>query len=161
MTSRQSIPLTTRIVSWALDLRGDSFGDERERLRRYEGVVVGANLQLATVPPAAAVLVWAGGRPLVPSLALLMTLFYLPILASAAYLRSRHAEGSPGAPTRRKVLAAVLGTVPLALFVAGCVWPYRSAGAVAGALGGVGAGLLLVVAGRAGGRLRRSSPGGA
>ena len=156
MRTGQSAPLLTRIASWALDLRGDTFGDERERLRRYEAIVLCANLQFATVPVAATVLVWAGGRPLVPPLALLMTLFYLPILVIAVYLRRRHAAGSPGGNTRKTVTAAVLGTVPLVLFTAGCVWPYRSAGAVAAALGGAGAGLLLVLVGR----LRRPGPGG-
>ncbi|MCW2502388.1 MAG: hypothetical protein JWO79_672 [Actinomycetia bacterium] len=156
MTTDRATPLLTRVASWALDLRGDAFGDERERLRRYEGIVLGANLQLGTVPIAAAALVWAGGRPLVPPLALLMVLFYLPVLVSAGYLRSRHAAGSPGRNTRKKVSAALLGTVPLVVFAAGCVWPYRSAGAVAGALGGVAAGLVLVLVGR----LRRPAPGG-
>jgi hypothetical protein len=75
---------------------------------------------------------------------------------SAGYLRSRHAAGSPSRNTRKKVSAALLGTVPLVVFAAGCVWPYRSAGAVAGALGGVAAGLVLVLVGR----LRRPAPGG-
>src|SRR4051812_42561393 len=106
-------PLLTRLAGWALDLRGDTFGDERERLRRYEGIVLAANLQLAGVPIAAAALVWAAGRPAVPVLAPVMALFYAPLLVSAVYLRQRDAERPAGPWTRKRAMAALLGTVPL------------------------------------------------
>ncbi len=55
--------LLDRVVRWNLDLDGDSFGDERERYRWYEGMTTAASLHGLLIPWAAAIMVWPLGRP--------------------------------------------------------------------------------------------------
>ncbi|GAA2621869.1 hypothetical protein [Paractinoplanes durhamensis] len=52
-----------RVVRWNLDLDGDLYGDERERLRWYEGIATAASLQSILIPWSAAVMVWPLGKP--------------------------------------------------------------------------------------------------
>ena len=53
-----------RVVRWSLDSDGDFYGDERERLRWYEGIATAASLQWLAIPWAAVGWCgrWAGRR---------------------------------------------------------------------------------------------------
>ena len=45
-----------RVVRWNLDINGDSYGDERERFRWYEGIAAAFSVQSLLVP-------WAAVQP--------------------------------------------------------------------------------------------------
>src|SRR3712207_9477580 len=95
------VPLLDRIVRWNLDTDGDMYGDERERLRWYEGIATAASLQWIGVPWAAAVLVWVLGRPAVLPLAVVLAVLYLPILLCTVYVRRRRGDTLPRSEERR------------------------------------------------------------
>jgi hypothetical protein len=151
------VALLDRIVRWNLDTDGDMYGDERERLRWYEGIATAASLQWIGVPWAAAVLVWVLGRPAVLPLAVVLAVMYLPMLLCTAYVRRRRVDTLPRTWSPKKLLVSVLGGLPYVLFVIGVAvaWAPPSLArsmAVGSVVGGVlGAGTL-VLAGRRGAR---------
>jgi uncharacterized membrane protein YbaN (DUF454 family) len=133
-----------RVSRWFLS--DDLYGDERERLRWYEGMAVAATIQWIAVPWAAAVLVWVLGRPTVLPLAIVMALMYLPTLLTGGYVRARRVETMAVRWTPKRVALGVLGGLPYLVFLVGALYPYdHSSDTMRGAvLGGViGAGLAV------------------
>ena len=82
--------LLDRVVRWGLDSDGNDFyGDERERLRWYEGIATAASLQWLAIPWAAAVLVWPLGMPSVLPLTVMLVLLVVPMAMCMAYVHRR------------------------------------------------------------------------
>jgi hypothetical protein len=113
--------LLDRVVGWVLDPDGDLYGDERERLRWYEGMATAANLQWIAVPWAAAVLIWVLGRPAALPLSVIMAAMYLPMLVLLAYMHRRRVDTAVRRWTPKTVILSTLGGLPYVLFVLGCV----------------------------------------
>ncbi|MFC6021153.1 hypothetical protein ACFP2T_33890 [Plantactinospora solaniradicis] len=122
-TSR--VTVLDRIADWALDPDGRTYGDERERLRWYEGMATAAMIQWIALPWAAAALVWIGGRPVAPSLVVLMVLLYLPILLCARYVARRRVNPHQVRWTTRTISTALLAGVPYLLFLSGLAHAYQ------------------------------------
>jgi hypothetical protein len=138
-----TISVLDRVVRWSLDLDGDIYGDERERLRWYEGIATAASLQWAAVPSAAAVLVWVLGRPAVVPLIVVLAVLVVPMMLCSAYVRGRRVDTVVRRWNRKRTILSLAFTVPMVVFVFGAMWAYTGAegsawwGAVAGlALGG-------------------------
>ncbi|HLL67794.1 MAG TPA: hypothetical protein VK453_19075 [Micromonosporaceae bacterium] len=111
-----------RIARWTLDSDGDLYGDERERLRWYEGIAFAANLQWIAVPWAAAVLVWTLGRPAVLPLAVVLATMYLPMMLCYGYVQRRRVDTTVRQWTAKRVILMLLGGPPYVLFVFGCMY---------------------------------------
>src|SRR4051812_1841514 len=106
-----------RVVRWNLDFDGDIYGDERERLRWYEGIATAASLQWAALPWAAAILVLALGRSaVVPTLVLLVVLL-LPQVLCTAYVRRRRVDTTPRSWTGKRILISTLGGLPYVIYM--------------------------------------------
>ena len=143
-----------RVVRWNLDLdgTGDIYGDERERLRWYEGIATAASLQWLAIPWAAAVLVWLLGRPSVVPLVVVLAALVVPMALCSAYVRGRRVVTEVHGWSRKRVLFSILGGLPYVVFVVGALLAYSESaarGAVFGAvIGGIGGVLATVVATR-------------
>jgi hypothetical protein len=82
--------LLMRFTDQILDVKGNIYGDEQERLRWYEGITVAASIQWVLVPWVVAVSIWLGGRAVVSYLLAVMVAMYLPQLLTMQYaMRSR------------------------------------------------------------------------
>lgn len=121
-TNAASPPRTTvldRTTNWMLDLDGDMFGDERERIRWYEGITIAAGLQWLAVPWAAAVLVWFVDRAAVVPLGVVLAVGVLPVPLATLHVRRRGVDTAPPTwPLKRSVLT-VLSAAPYPLFIIG------------------------------------------
>lgn len=141
-----------RVVRWALDPDGDSYGDERERLRWYEGIVAAAQVQWIALPWAATALVWILGKPAVLPLAVMMALVYLPIAGCLAYLHRRRVETAVRRWTPKRIALGLMGGAPYVLFMLSAVYAvtgWRSSiarGIAVGALIGVVAAIIGLIA---------------
>ena len=149
------LTLLDRIVRWSLDPGGDLYGDERERLRWYEGIATAASLQWIALPWAAAILVWILGRPTVLPLGVVLAVLYVPMVMCTAYVHRRRVDTTPPSWSAKRIVVTVLSVVPYLLFVLGACYAYRSsdAGLLRGAaigsiVGGVLAGATAVVQSR-------------
>jgi hypothetical protein len=143
-----------RVVRWNLDLDGDGtiYGDERERLRWYEGIATAASLQWLAIPWAAAVLVWVLGRPSVLPLAVVLAALIVPMAVCTAYVRRRRVDTEVHSWNRKRVLLAAGFGLPIVTFVIGAfyayagpassVWRGAIVGAAFGGLLGVAASVL-------------------
>lgn len=159
MTAKTSVSNLTdpgasidQVVGWALDICGDTYGDERERLRWYEGMTAAAQLQLIALPWAATVLVLALGRPAVLPVSVLLGIVYLTALMSLLYVRRRGVETTPARWSRSRIVFAVLGGLPYLLFVFSSIWVFRDPGTkvgstMVGAFVGAGIGLVAAIIG--------------
>jgi len=132
-----------RVVAWNLDLDGDIYGDERERLRWYEGIATAASLQWIAVPWAAAILVWVSGRPVVVPLTVILAVLLVPMAVCTAYVRRRRVDTVVRKWTRKRIVLSVAFIVPLLLFLFGVLWDYGAEsstywGALAGMIIGAG-----------------------
>lgn len=108
----------TRVVNWALDNDGRMYGDEREQVRWYEGIVAASGLQWILVPWTAAVLVWVvGGRPVAVSLSVVLAVFYLPFVLCNWYVARRRVAILIVPWTVKSVGLGQLYLVPFMLFV--------------------------------------------
>lgn len=152
--------LLDRIVRWTLDPDGDLYGDERERLRWYEGIAVAAGLQWLAIPWAAAALVWVIGRSAVLPLAVMVATLYLPILVCAGYVRRRRVETRVHHWTPKRVLLAALSGLPYLLFFLGCLRALQPPGSSAtrgAAIGMLVGGIVGILFARLAARRRRRS----
>jgi hypothetical protein len=96
-------------VRWALDLDGDLYGDERERLRWYEGIAIAATLQWTLVPMALAVMAWIAPREVAPYLWAMALVFVLPMFATSIYVSRNGVEQPRTIPRRYWVVTAATG----------------------------------------------------
>jgi hypothetical protein len=136
-----------RFVRWNLDLDGDLYGDERERLRWYEGTAVSATVQMIALPWAAAILIWPLGRPAVLPLTVLLALLVLAMSLTTLYVHSRRVDTVPRRWSGKRMLLSTLSGLPIVVFVIGvlrAVDPDSSTwqGAVVGAVVGGAIGLV-------------------
>jgi hypothetical protein len=146
--------LLDRVVRWGLDPEGNGgiYGDERERLRWYEGMATAASLQWLTVPWAAALLVWPLGKPSVLPLTVVLVVLVIPMALCAIYVRRRQVDTEVHAWTGKRVLWSVLGALPYVVFVIGSLYvlqPESSTwlGAIVGAVFGGAVGTVFAVVG--------------
>ena len=143
--------LLDRVVRWGLDSDGNDFyGDERERLRWYEGIATAASLQWLAIPWAAAVLVWPLGMPSVLPLTVMLVLLVVPMAMCMAYVHRRRVDTEVHAWTGKRVLWSVLGSLPYVIFVIGALYahdPESSTwlGAIVGAIFGGTVGIVASV----------------
>jgi hypothetical protein len=119
------VTVLDRISNWALDTSGPTYGDERERLRWYEGIATAAMIQWIAMPWAAAVLVWVGGRPVAPALMVMMAVLYLPMLLCSGYVSRRRVNVNNIRWTTRARVNVVLAGVPYLLFILGLARAYQ------------------------------------
>ncbi len=143
-----------RVVRWNLDLDGDGtiYGDERERLRWYEGIATAASLQWLAIPWAAALLVWPLGRPSVLPLAVVLVALVIPMAMCAIYVRRRRVDTEVHAWTAKRVVWGVLGSLPYVVFVIGSLYALQPdsstwLGAIFGAVLGGAIGIVAAVLG--------------
>jgi hypothetical protein len=142
--------LLDRIARWALDIDGDMFGDERERLRWYEGIATAAGLQWIAIPWASAVMVWTVGRSSVLPLAVVMLVLLVPIGMCAAYVKRRSVDTDVKPWDRKRAVVSVLSGLPWLLFGFGAFYAFDDGttnfmpgmvvgGVIGGIVGGIGA----------------------
>jgi hypothetical protein len=145
--------LLDRVVRWNLDLdgSGDIYGDERERLRWYEGIATAASMQWLAIPWAAALLVWPLGKPSVLPLLVVLVALVVPMAICTIYVRRRRVDTEVHAWSRKRVVLHILGNLPYVVFVVGALYAYGGPdssvwrGAVFGAvLGGIGGGIAAI-----------------
>ena len=138
-----------RFVRWILDVDGEIYGDERERLRWYEAIALAASFQWLAVPWALAVTVWFVPRDAVWALLVVLFAFWVPLLLVTAHVH-RHRVRPVTYRGRKAVLVGVLSGLPHLVLGAGLVtdggadldaWPLVG-GLVGGALGLLGYGAL-------------------
>jgi len=144
--------LLDRVVRWGLDPDGDFYGDERERLRWYEGIATAASLQWLAIPWAAAVLVWPLGRSSVLPLTVVLILLIVPMAMCTVYVRRRRVDTEAQAWTGKRIVWGVLGSLPYVVFTIGALYvrePESSTwlGAIVGATFGGGAAIIVTAAG--------------
>jgi hypothetical protein len=151
-----------RVVRWNLDFDGDIYGDERERLRWYEGIATAASLQWIAIPWACALLVLGYGRPVVAPLVVILVVLVVPMAMCTAYVRHRRVDAAVRRWTGKRIVLSTAFTVPLLLFLFASLWAYGKAGSSVwwGAAGGAlfGAGLSAVTPFVRSRRLRRETP---
>ena len=117
--------VVTRMVNWTLDNEGHGFGDERERLRWYEGIVGAAGFQAILVPWAAAVLVWVvQERPVAACLAVVLAAFYAPMGLAQWYVARRKVAVFLVRWTVKSVVLGQLQLVPYMAFAFGALHAY-------------------------------------
>ncbi len=136
-----------RFVRWNLDLDGDLYGDERERLRWYEGTAVANSVQAIALPWAAAILIWPLGRPAVVPLGVLLSLLVLANWLTPVYVSRRRVETMPRHWSAKRTLIATLTGLPVVVFAIGAMraWQPDSSmwqGGVVGAVIGGAVGLV-------------------
>lgn len=113
-----------RLVDYVLDVDGDIYGDERERIRWYEGISLAATFQWLAVPSTMAVLVWFADRSTVPFLVAVLVVFLLPILVIQGYVWRKGVRLRPARTGVKYWLIGVLGSVPYLVFTLGALAAY-------------------------------------
>ncbi|UQU62722.1 hypothetical protein COUCH_27290 [Couchioplanes caeruleus] len=135
-----------RVVRWNLDPGGDLYGDERERLRWYEGMTTAASLHGILLPWAAAVMVWALGRPSVLPLSVMLAALWVPLMTATLYVRRRQVDTTPRTWSAKRIILLLATVTPYAVFVVGAryvtdpddsSWLGSAGGGVVGALLGI------------------------
>lgn len=109
-----------RLVHWVLDVNGDIYGDERERLRWYEAIALAASFQWLAVPWALAVTVWFVPQEAVWALLVVLAAFWFPMLLVSAYVHRRQVR-PVSYRGRKALLVGLLSGLPYLVLVAGLV----------------------------------------
>ncbi|MEU4241444.1 hypothetical protein [Actinoplanes sp. NPDC026619] len=140
--------LFDRVVQWHLDFDGDLYGDERERLRWYEGIATASSLQSMLIPWAAAIMVWPLGKPAVLPLAVVLVLQWVTMLVGTVYVTRRKVDTTPRSWTAKRLTVTVLMAGPFLVFMVGALYVFDPAGDTwrGAAVGGVLGGALSIVA---------------
>jgi hypothetical protein len=99
-------------TDWLLDRRGQLFGDEQERLRRYEGLAVAATVQGVLVPWLAVLALAVWGRPAAPAIILLLVGSVLPTALGAGYATRWRVRSVPDRWSLKEWLLRTAGWVP-------------------------------------------------
>ncbi len=149
-TTASQGPVLRRFVDWMLDMKGDMYGDEQERLRWYEGIAVAASVQWLLVPWALAWGVWQGGRAVVSYLLAVTFLFVLPQGLSTVYVL-RNRVRLPANSNVKYLLLGLASALPYVAIMLGAIRAYDGGfdpdgtrgGIVGGAIGGSLALLLM------------------
>ncbi len=77
------------VARWTLDEGGTIYGDERERLRWYEGIAITTSIQWIVIAWTLAIMSLIADRSTAPYLAVLAAIFYLTMNIAAIYV-ARH-----------------------------------------------------------------------
>lgn len=149
-----------RVVRWNLDLDGtdDIYGDERERLRWYEGIATAASLQWLAIPWASAVAVWVIGRDAVLPLSIVLVALIVPMIICSVYVHRSRVVTDVRAWTRKRILLQAVSGLPYVAFLYGALYAYEApdSSTLNGAIvGGCVGGVLGVVATVVGTRRKR------
>lgn len=135
-----------RVVDWVLDHDGDIYGDERARLRWYEGLAFTASVQWILVLWVLAACAWTAPSSAAPYLWSIAAAFVVPMYLSMIYAARRGVDVTrPSRSRKSKVVQAATG-VPLLVFVVGMTigldrrsgrsWSEMSPALRGGAIGG-------------------------
>ncbi|MFN8075149.1 MAG: hypothetical protein U0Q15_06975 [Kineosporiaceae bacterium] len=109
-----------RIAAWLLDRDGDLYGDERERIRWYEGTVVASSIQGLAVPWALAVGVWAHPDKGTAGVLLAVAIaFYLPLIWTAAWAQRHGVRVFNKTWTSKRLISTIAFVVPYVMFFIG------------------------------------------
>lgn len=106
-------------INWIIDARGDSYGDERERLRYYEAHSAMLTVQTYLLPLVAAAVIAVAGKS---SIAPVLVLTFVPLFLASmglAYLKRQNvslATNTFRKPLRSVVYLLSYMTLPLAIF---------------------------------------------
>jgi hypothetical protein len=142
------VTVLDRFVSWTLDHDGDIYGDERERLRWYEGIAIAATVQWVVVPWAIAIMSWIADRQTAMYLLILAVVFYVPIFLTTAHVVRKHVNTTPLTWTKKRVITTVASGLPFLVMVVGLTRALDEGldpgGVVGGAIGG-GVGLVVAI----------------
>ncbi len=144
-----------RVVRWNLDLDGDGdiYGDERERLRWYEGIATAASLQWLAVPWAAAIVVWPLGKASVVPLTVVLVALVLPMILCTVYVQRSRVVTDVRAWTAKRILLQAAAGLPYVIFCYGAFYSYRGSdsstlwGAIVGGAVGAAGGIVATVIG--------------
>lgn len=147
--------LVDRVVNWLLDVDGDIYGDERERLRWYEAISLTASFQWVIVPWAMAILVWFADRETVPFLIAMLVLFWLPLPLAQWYIKRKRVRTVPDRRTAKYWIIVVVAGLPYLVFALGAFTVFGEftddsswwAAAIGGVVGG-GLAMLALVMGK-------------
>jgi hypothetical protein len=116
-------PAFDRFADWILDRDGTIYGDERERLRWYEGIAVAASVQWLLVPWVLAVMAWICPAEAAPYLWVVFLAFLLPMSLATIYVMRRRvdlaASQRANLRTRKTRVTLALTALPIVIFVLG------------------------------------------
>jgi hypothetical protein len=135
-TTASQGPVLRRFADWALDMKGDMYGDEQERLRWYEGISVAASVQWLVVPWGLAWAVWQGGRNAVSYLLAITILFVLPQFFSTVYVL-RNRVRLPTKKNAKYWTFALISGLPYLVIAVGVIRAYDNGLDPAGTRGGI------------------------
>src|SRR5512142_652022 len=104
--------LLDTVTDWLLDRRGELYGDEQERLRRYEGLAVAATVQGVLIPWLAVLALALWGRPVTPTIILVLLGLYLPTTLASGYLTRWRVRTVPGRFSRKGSVFCAVASAP-------------------------------------------------
>ncbi|MEZ6014701.1 MAG: hypothetical protein R3F49_06290 [Planctomycetota bacterium] len=140
---------TTRgnaFTRWVLDEDGDWWGDEQERMRRYEGIALMEHAQMILFPSVMAVMAWTCPKSAAPWLLAALLAFLYPTMFGTAYVLKRHVRVARW--RRNQVLWTALSLGPIIAALAGLASKLglSGAGLTGSIVGGVVLGLIGLMA---------------
>jgi hypothetical protein len=140
------------MADWLLDHDGDIYGDERDRLRWYEGIAIAASVQWIVVLATIAVLCWALPDEQLGPLLVVTGVFFATSLLGQIYA-SRKKAAMPSRWNRKRVVVTLLVGLPylaigLRLGYTDAITGSVRVGVLVGGLGGGLAGALFEVVNR-------------
>jgi hypothetical protein len=155
-TASQRFTWFDRMVDWVLDRDGDIYGDERARIRWYEGIAASASIQWFLVMWALAIAAWSAPASAAPYLWAIAAAFFFPLYISIFYLSRRGVDYDPPQKSRKARIIQLVTFLPMAGFMLGMTvgrdlrqgesWSDLSPGIQGGVVGGfVGLGIGVIV----------------
>jgi membrane glycosyltransferase len=142
-------------ADWLLDRRGSLYGDEQERLRRYEGLAVAATVQGVLIPWLAVLALALWGHPVAPAMILVLVGTVLPTAFAGGYATRWRVRTVPDRWSPKEWLLRTVSWVPYLIATLQIIAAFRGPRSVI--VGGIVGGVIGVVLGffaRQGRRLR-------
>lgn len=158
MQAVQSRSTFDRFVDAVLDVDGEIYGDEQERLRWYEGITVAASVQWVVIPWALAALAIIDGDRFGPALWTVAAVFLLPVYLMVIHT-SRRRVRTVSLHSRKVLISGVLFHLPLPIMAVALLWPddaERAAPFIGGVVGGTVGVVLAATLTYLNGRRKRS-----
>lgn len=126
-----------RVVDWVLDYDGEIYGDERSRLRWYEGLAFTASIQWVLVLWVLAACAWKAPNEAAPYLWSIAIAFVVPMYLSLIYAARRGVDVRRPTRTGKARIIELVTVAPMLIFVIGMSDIHPTASRVIfGALGG-------------------------
>ena len=111
-----------RFTDWVLDRDGDVYGiDERERLEWYEGIALGASVQVFAVLWALAVLVWFAAASAAHMLLAVFAVAVLPLILTNVHMGRHNVEVDPARWSPKRIGATIAYGLPFPVFLGGYI----------------------------------------